>query len=90
VIPELDAAPGLLARFGMGEAPIGWQGTVSVWRNPTDLIGFAYRRPEHRAVIARTPADRWYAEDLFARFAVREISGDRAVLSWREGGLGER
>jgi hypothetical protein len=83
VAAELAAAPGLLARFGVGEAPIGWQGTVSVWRSTTDLTGFAYRQPEHRAVIARTPAERWYAEDLFARFAVREISGDREVLGWQ-------
>jgi len=41
-------------------------------------------------VIARTPTDRWYAEDLFARFAVDGITGDRAVLGWREGGMGER
>jgi hypothetical protein len=90
VLREVDGAPGLLARFGVGEAPIGWQGTVSVWRSAADLRGFAYRQPEHRAVIARTPTDRWYAEDLFARFAVDEITGDRAVLGWREGGMGER
>jgi len=87
---ELHAADGLLARFGMGEAPIGWQGTVTVWRSTADLVGFAYRQPQHRAVIARTPTDNWYAEDLFARFAIREISGDRAVLGWREGGQARR
>jgi len=90
VVREVDGAPGLLARFGIGEAPIGWQGTVSVWRSAADLLGFAYRQPEHRAVIARTPTDRWYAEELFARFAVDEITGDRAVLGWCEGGMGER
>ncbi|XVV14586.1 monooxygenase [Actinoplanes sp. CA-131856] len=82
VVTELDRAPGLLAYFGMGEAPIGWQGTVSLWSDAADLARFAYRQPEHRAVIARTPTDRWYAEELFARFAVQEISGDRAVLGW--------
>ena len=90
VARELAAAPGLLARFGIGEAPLGWQGTVSVWRDATDLATFAYRQPEHRAVIARTPADRWYAEELFARFAVRAIDGDRAVLGWLEGGQAKR
>jgi hypothetical protein len=84
VAAEVAAAPGLLARFGLGEAPVGWQGTVSVWRSTADLTGFAYRQPEHRAVIARTPADNWYAEDLFTRFAVRDIMGDRHVLGWRE------
>jgi hypothetical protein len=90
VAAELAAAPGLLARFGIGEAPIGWQGTVSLWRDATDLTRFAYRQPEHRAVIARTPVDRWYAEELFARFAVLGIEGDRAVLGWLEGGQAKR
>jgi len=82
VAAEVDQAPGLLAHFGIGEAPLGWQGTVSIWRDAADLAGFAYRQPEHRAVIARTPTDRWYAEELFARFAVDEITGDREVLGW--------
>lgn len=79
---EVDGAPGLLATFGIGEAPIVWQGTVSLWRDAADLSRFAYRQPEHRAVIARTPADRWYAEELFARFGVSGITGDREVLGW--------
>ena len=90
VAAELAAAPGLLARFGIGEAPIGWQGTVSLWRDATDLTRFAYRQPEHRAVIERTPVDRWYAEELFARFAVLGIDGDRDVLGWLEEGQAKR
>lgn len=89
VARELAAAPGLLARFGIGEAPIGWQGTVTLWRTEAELTAFAYRQPEHRAVIARTPAARWYAEELFARFAVRGISGDKAVLGWKDLGWRE-
>lgn len=80
VAAELRAAPGLLARFGVGEAPVGWQGTISVWRNATDLVRFAYRQPGHRAVIERTATAGWYAEELFARFAVLGVHGDRAVL----------
>ncbi|MFY1703358.1 monooxygenase [Micromonospora sp. WMMA1923] len=82
VAAALHAAPGLLARFGVGEAPLGWQGTVTVWRDPTDLVGFAYRHPEHRAAITRTASENWYAEELFARFAVRDVVGDRTVLGW--------
>src|SRR4029434_3351161 len=55
VARDLAEAPGLLARFGIGEAPIGWQGTVSVWRTAADLTGFAYRQPPHPAGSARTP-----------------------------------
>ncbi|SCL16139.1 spheroidene monooxygenase [Micromonospora nigra] len=82
VAAALHAAPGLLARFGVGEAPLGWQGTVSVWRDQADLVAFAYRRPEHRAAITRTPTEGWYAEELFARFEVRDVVGDRTVLGW--------
>lgn len=85
VVAAMQEAPGLLAGFGVGEAPIGWQGTVSVWRSGTDLVRFAYRRPEHRAAIDRTPAERWYAEELFARFAVCDVIGDRTVLGWTAG-----
>lgn len=82
VAAALRDAPGLLARFGIGEAPLGWQGTVSVWRNSADLVNFAYRHPQHRAAITATPVRRWYAEELFARFEVCRVSGDRAVLGW--------
>jgi hypothetical protein len=82
VASTLPAAPGLLAAFGIGEAPLGWQGTVSVWRDTTDLVGFAYGRPEHRAAVVATPVRRWYAEELFARFTVLDVDGDRAVLGW--------
>jgi hypothetical protein len=75
-------AAGLLTAFGIGEAPIGWQGTVSLWRDSGDLVEFAYRHPEHRAAIADTPVRRWYAEELFARFAVVRIAGDRDVIGW--------
>jgi hypothetical protein len=86
VAAAVAAAPGVLARFGIGEAPIGWQGTVSVWRNTADLVEFAYRHPEHRAAILRTPTEGWYTEDLFARFAVLGVIGDRKVVGWSDGG----
>jgi hypothetical protein len=75
-------APGLLAAFGIGEAPLGWQGTVSLWRSTVDLVEFAYRQSEHRQVINRSPTELWYAEELFARFAVVRVSGDRDVIGW--------
>ncbi|MER7166314.1 monooxygenase [Micromonospora sp. NPDC000207] len=86
VAAALHAAPGLLARFGVGEAPVGWQGTVTVWRDPADLVRFAYRQPEHRAAITRTESAGWYAEELFARFAIHDVVGDRTVLGWVAGG----
>lgn len=80
VPPVADALrdqPGLLYRIGIGEAPVGLQGTFSVWRNSAALRDFAYALPAHRAVIEQTRATGWYAEELFARFAVLDVSGDR-------------
>jgi hypothetical protein len=82
VASALTGAPGLLAAFGIGEAPLGWQGTVSVWRSAPDLARFAYRHPQHRRAIEQTAANRWYAEELFARFAVLDVVGDTEVIGW--------
>jgi hypothetical protein len=53
-----------------------------VWRSDADLVQFAYRHPDHRRVIDRTPTEGWYAEELFARFAVLGVSGDPDVIGW--------
>jgi hypothetical protein len=82
VAAGLAGRDGLLAAFGIGEAPIGWQGTVSVWRQPADLLRFAYRHPQHRRAIEHTATTGWYAEELFARFAVTEVVGDTGVIGW--------
>lgn len=68
-------ARGPVFRTGIGEAPLGWQGTFSLWRNADDLRAFAYDNPAHAAVIHRTKQERWYAEELFARFAVLGVDG---------------
>lgn len=71
----LHRSPGLLAALGVGEAPVGLQGTVSLWRDDAALRGFAYGSDAHRAVVDRTPGEGWYAEELFARFAVEASAG---------------
>lgn len=75
VSADLHTVPGLRLAVGIGEAPVGLQGTFSVWESARELNRFAYRRPEHSAVVARTPVEGWYSEELFARFAVRSVSG---------------
>lgn len=73
----LDSQPGLLYRIGIGEAPIGLQGTFSVWRDQQAVKDFAYNLPAHKAVIEQTRQTGWYSEELFARFAVTDVSGER-------------
>lgn len=64
-----------LVAMGIGELPIGLLGTFSVWATEADLASFAYHRAAHREVIARAATERWYAEELFARFAVVASTG---------------
>jgi len=75
VTQSLHSSPGLINTIGIGEAPIGLQGTFSHWRTGADLRNFAYKGAAHQVVIAATERHQWYAEELFARFAVRDIRG---------------
>ena len=75
VTAELRAMPGLRLAVGIGEAPVGLQGTFSVWASTRALTDFAYRQPAHREAIEATPRVGWYAEELFARFAIEATRG---------------
>jgi hypothetical protein len=75
VSADLHAGPGLRFALGVGEAPIGLQGTFSVWDSVDALNAFAYGRPAHAEAIRRTATEGWYAEELFARFAVLSAAG---------------
>jgi hypothetical protein len=78
VTESLHQSPGLLNAIGIGEAPIGLQGTFSVWKDAASLRDFAYKGQAHSEAIRATSANRWYSEELFARFAVIE---ERGMLS---------
>jgi hypothetical protein len=75
VVGALAAAPGSRLAVGIGEAPLGLQGTFSLWRSAGDLEDFAHRSAAHQDAIRRTRPERWYVEELFARFAVTDVSG---------------
>ena len=75
VTESLHQSPGLLKAIGIGEAPLGLQGTFSVWKDAASLRDFAYKGRAHSEAIQATSANRWYSEELFARFAVIEERG---------------
>ena len=75
VSADLHRSPGLRAAVGIGEAPVGLQGTFSLWDSPEALRAFAHRGAAHQEVIRRTATEGWYAEELFARFAIVGSAG---------------
>lgn len=75
VAATLSGRAGLRLALGIGEAPLGLQGTFSVWDSPEAMTDFAYRSAEHATVLARSRAEHWYSEELFARFAVVAATG---------------
>ena len=75
VTTSLHNSPGLISAIGIGEAPIGLQGTFSLWESGQALRNFAYKGEAHTQVIADTKKYQWYSEELFARFAVLELRG---------------
>ena len=75
VTESLHRSPGLLNAIGIGEAPIGLQGTFSIWKDAASLRDFAYKGQAHSEAIRATSANQWYSEELFARFAVIEERG---------------
>ena len=76
VVMDLHSNPGLVAAIGIGEAPIGLQGTFSLWNSTSALRDFAYKGRAHQVAIEQTKSIGWYSEELFARFEVLELRGE--------------
>jgi hypothetical protein len=72
---DLAVAPGLVRSVGIGEWPVLVQGTVSAWEDAEAVMVFARRTEAHRGASRRSGDEGWYAEELFARFAVARTQG---------------
>ena len=75
VAAELRSCAGVRLALGLGEAPVLLQGTFSVWDSAASMSDFAHRGAAHSTAIRSTREQNWYAEELFARFAVIGLSG---------------
>ena len=68
VSQQLLAQAELINSVGVGEAPLFYQGTLSLWRSLPAVTSFAYGSAPHGEVIRRTHREQWYREELFVRF----------------------
>ena len=75
VTTSLRGSEGVEMAFGIGEAPLGLQGTFSIWRDREAVRTFAYKGVAHADAIRKTQSQKWYSEELFARFALLEVRG---------------
>jgi hypothetical protein len=72
---SLKRADGLLNVVGIGEAPVGMLGTFSMWQSTEHMKQWAYQSPQHQEVMRRTRDERWYGEEMFARFEPYDSAG---------------
>lgn len=75
VAKSMENASGLVASMGVGEMPFFKQATLSIWKSAEDIKQFAYRQKQHAEVIKKTRTQKWYREELFARFIPIESIG---------------
>lgn len=66
---DLDQVQGLICSIGLGELPFIRQATFSIWESVEAMKAYAYNTAHHREVMQRTRSEKWYKEELFARFA---------------------
>ncbi|WP_240731702.1 hypothetical protein [Hymenobacter radiodurans] len=71
----IAGAQGVLAAVGLGELPVVRQATFSVWESAQAMQQYAYRDEKHKEVIRLTRQEKWYGEELFARFRVLSSEG---------------
>lgn len=72
---RLVAMPGLRLALGIGELPWVQPVTFSVWDDVACLERFAYAGSNHEAGARAAYAKKWFAEDLFYRFAAIGSAG---------------
>ena len=71
----LAQVAGVRAAIGLGELPLVRQATFSVWESARAMQDYAYKDVRHREVIQLTRREKWYGEELFARFRVLGSTG---------------
>ncbi|KAA9325941.1 spheroidene monooxygenase [Hymenobacter busanensis] len=74
----VTSAAGYVGGIGLGELPFIRQATFSVWESAALMRQYAYgagHDGRHKDVVRRTRQEKWYSEELFARFRVLRTDG---------------
>jgi heme-degrading monooxygenase HmoA len=71
----LNGNEGLIYTKGVGETPIFQMATFSLWKDFESVKQFAYKSKQHQNAIKKTRENKWYKEELFARFQPYKSTG---------------
>ena len=67
---------GLIFSAGIGEWPLVQMATFSIWENTADMENYAYHTSEHLTAIRRARKEKWFKEEMFARFEPYRTLGE--------------
>ncbi len=79
VSQNLSEHKGLIFAIGVGELPARFQATFSMWQSGDDMLQYAYKAHQHKAIVQKTKQIQWYKEELFARFVPYKQVGDGLI-----------
>ncbi|WP_367274986.1 spheroidene monooxygenase [uncultured Jannaschia sp.] len=78
-VPDISARigddPSVRLKIGVGEVPLLHQVTFSVWPDADSMTRFARNSGPHAAAIKAVRDGDWFAEELYARFAISDAKG---------------
>ena len=78
-VPDISAAIGMdqnvAFKIGIGDVPLLHQVTFSVWPDAASMAHFARGSGPHAQAIKAVREGDWFAEELYARFAVAATRG---------------
>lgn len=71
----IGADPNVIFKIGIGEMPLLHQVTFSIWPDAASMVKFTRGDGPHGRAICAVRTGGWFAEELYARFAVTGSSG---------------
>ncbi|MFN3723478.1 MAG: spheroidene monooxygenase [Paracoccaceae bacterium] len=78
-VPDISAVigadPNVAFKIGIGEVPLLHQVTFSVWPDAASMANFARGNGPHGRAIDAVRQGNWFAEELYARFALLGSAG---------------
>ncbi len=57
VSQNLSAHKGLIFAIGVGELPARFQATFSIWQSGEDMLQYAYKAHQHKAIVQKNKAN---------------------------------